>query len=132
MLGLTYELTTEIKDAEVNPGNRFTLEWGFSQYLSERLEVAVQGGFNWPASPGYLMPAVMMCFGIPATMTVRVSLVFLLPTGRFRIASTWPVSTPLILVMPSVLKQITGCSISYILFSLNNSETRSHKATKTI
>ncbi len=47
MLGLTYEVTTEIKDVEVNPGNRFTLEWGVSQYLSERLEVAVQGGFNW-------------------------------------------------------------------------------------
>lgn len=50
MLGLTYELNGEIKDAAVKPGNRFTLEWGISQYLSERLELSVQGGHNWQIS----------------------------------------------------------------------------------
>ena len=47
MLGLTYELNTKIEDRDVKPGSRFTLEWGLSQYLSERLEVGVQGGHNW-------------------------------------------------------------------------------------
>jgi hypothetical protein len=47
MLGLTYEINGTIKDADVKPGNRFTLEWGLSQYLSERFEVTVQGGHNW-------------------------------------------------------------------------------------
>ena len=47
MLGLTYELNGKIKDSEVKPGSRFTLEWGLSQYLSERFEVMVQGGHNW-------------------------------------------------------------------------------------
>jgi len=46
-LGLVYELNGGIEDVDVTPGNRFTLEWGLSQYLSERLEVAVQGGHNW-------------------------------------------------------------------------------------
>jgi hypothetical protein len=50
MVGLTYELTGTVKDADVNPGNRFTLEWGISQYLSEQLEVGVQGGHNWQVS----------------------------------------------------------------------------------
>jgi len=47
MLGLTYELNGTIKDADVKPGSRFTLEYGLSQYLSEQLEVGVQGGHNW-------------------------------------------------------------------------------------
>jgi hypothetical protein len=34
----------------VKPGNRFSLEWGVSQYLSERLELGVQGGHNWQIS----------------------------------------------------------------------------------
>ena len=50
MLGLTYELNGKIKDADVKPGNRFTLEWGLSQYLSERMEVGVHGGHNWQIS----------------------------------------------------------------------------------
>lgn len=50
MLGLTYELNSSIKDVDVTPGNRFSLEWGISQYLSEQFEVGVQGGHNWQIS----------------------------------------------------------------------------------
>ena len=50
MLGLTYEMNGKIKDADVKPGNRFSLEWGLSQYLSQRLEVGVHGGHNWQLS----------------------------------------------------------------------------------
>jgi len=50
MLGLTYELNSKLKDAELKPGNRFSLEWGVSQYLSEQFEVGVQGGHNWQIS----------------------------------------------------------------------------------
>lgn len=31
----------------MKPGNRFTLEWGISQFLSERFEIGVHGGHNW-------------------------------------------------------------------------------------
>ncbi len=47
MLGLTYELNGTVKDTDLKPGNRFTLEWGVSQYLSEAFEVGVHGGHNW-------------------------------------------------------------------------------------
>jgi len=47
MVGLTYELNGTVKDADVKPGNRFTLEWGLSQFLHERFEVGVHGGHNW-------------------------------------------------------------------------------------
>ncbi len=47
MLGLTYELNGTVKDADVKPGNRFTLEWGVSQFLSETFEVGAHGGHNW-------------------------------------------------------------------------------------
>lgn len=47
MLGLTYEFTGKVKGEDFNPGNRFTLEWGFSQYLSDKLELAMQGGHNF-------------------------------------------------------------------------------------
>jgi hypothetical protein len=50
MLGLTYELNSKIKDADVRVGNRFSLEWGISQYLSEAFELSVQGGHNWQVS----------------------------------------------------------------------------------
>lgn len=49
-LGLTYELNGKIKDADVKPGNRFSLEWGVSQYFSERFEVSILGGHNWQIS----------------------------------------------------------------------------------
>ena len=47
MLGLIYELNGTIKDVDVSPGDRFTLEWGLSQYFSDVFEVSVQGGHNW-------------------------------------------------------------------------------------
>lgn len=31
----------------MKPGNRFSLEWGVSQYLTERFELGIQGGHNW-------------------------------------------------------------------------------------
>lgn len=50
VLGLTQEFNGKIEDVDVSPGNRFTLEWGLSQYFSERFEVSVQGGHNWQVS----------------------------------------------------------------------------------
>lgn len=47
MLGLTYEMNGKVKDEDFNPGNRFSLEWGISQYLTDRLELGIQGGHNW-------------------------------------------------------------------------------------
>ena len=47
MLGLTYELNTEIKDVAVTPGNRLSLEYGISQYFTDWLELGVQGAHNW-------------------------------------------------------------------------------------
>ena len=47
MLGLIYEVNGKIDDVDVTPGSRLTLEWGLSQYFSERFEVALQGGHNW-------------------------------------------------------------------------------------
>ncbi len=37
----------KIKDRDLTPGNRFSLEYGISQYLSERLGVGVHGAHNW-------------------------------------------------------------------------------------
>lgn len=50
MLGVVFELNGKIDDVDVTPGNRFTLEWGVGQYLSDRFEVEVQGGHNWQIS----------------------------------------------------------------------------------
>lgn len=47
MLGLTYELNSKIKGEDVNPGNRFSLEYGWSIYLDERVEFSIMGGHNW-------------------------------------------------------------------------------------
>ena len=46
-LGNSFEFHSKIKDADVRPGNRFTLDYGISQYLSERFEVTIQGGNTW-------------------------------------------------------------------------------------
>jgi len=50
MLGLVYELNGRIEDVDVSPGDRLTLEWGVSQYFSERFELSAQGGHNWQIS----------------------------------------------------------------------------------
>ena len=47
MLGLTYELNSEIEDVAVNPGNRLSLEYGVSHYPTGWLELGVQGAHNW-------------------------------------------------------------------------------------
>ena len=46
MLGLTYEINGDITDRHVQPGDRLSLEWGVSQYVSERLELTIQGSEN--------------------------------------------------------------------------------------
>ncbi|MCO4822410.1 MAG: transporter [Flavobacteriaceae bacterium] len=43
----SYEWHGNLKGANVKPGNRFILEYGISQYLSERLEITLQGGHAW-------------------------------------------------------------------------------------
>lgn len=50
ILGLTYEANSKIKDADLKPGNRFTLEYGISQFLSAKFELGIQGGHNWQVS----------------------------------------------------------------------------------
>lgn len=45
----TYEFHSSLKDADVKPGSRLGLEYGISQYFSERLEVSLQGGHIWQA-----------------------------------------------------------------------------------
>jgi len=47
LLGLTYEFSGDLKGADFNPGNRLSLEYGISQYLSDRLELGIIGGNNW-------------------------------------------------------------------------------------
>jgi hypothetical protein len=50
LLGCTLELTSYMKDADVKPGNRFSLDYGISQYLSDKLEVGLYGGNAWQIS----------------------------------------------------------------------------------
>lgn len=47
MLALTYELNGKTKGVDVSPGNRLALEWGASTYVSERVELGIQGGSIW-------------------------------------------------------------------------------------
>ncbi len=47
MAGLNYELNGSIKDADVKSGNRLSLEYGLSQYLTEWFEFSVHGAHNW-------------------------------------------------------------------------------------
>jgi hypothetical protein len=50
VLGLTYETNGKVKDTDMKPGNRFTMEYGVSQFLSEKIEVGIFGGNNWQVS----------------------------------------------------------------------------------
>lgn len=43
MFNVNYEFNTEQNDTDVTPGQYITLEYGVSQYLSERLEIGVSG-----------------------------------------------------------------------------------------
>jgi hypothetical protein len=44
MFATTFELTNKIKNTDVKPGNRFNLDYGISQYLSERFSLGIYGG----------------------------------------------------------------------------------------
>lgn len=43
----TLELNGKIKDSDVTPGNRLSLEYGISQYLNEWLELQILNSHNW-------------------------------------------------------------------------------------
>lgn len=47
MLAATYETHTEKDGTDITPGDHFAIEYGFSQYLSQRLEVGVAGYSQW-------------------------------------------------------------------------------------
>ena len=47
LLAPTYEFHGKIKDVDVKAGSRFSIEYAISQYLSERLELSLQGGHIW-------------------------------------------------------------------------------------
>jgi hypothetical protein len=47
MLAATYEMHTEKLGTVINPGDHFTLEYGFSQYLTPQLEVGLTGSNQW-------------------------------------------------------------------------------------
>ena len=46
MLGLTWEINSDIEDVDVQPGDRLSVEWGVSQYLTRRFEFTFQGAHN--------------------------------------------------------------------------------------
>ena len=46
----TFEINSKIKDADVRAGNRFSIEYGISQYLTPWLEVEVLNGHNFQVS----------------------------------------------------------------------------------
>jgi hypothetical protein len=50
MLAPTYELTSKIKNTDVDPGNRFYLDYGINQYLSSKFSLGVFGGNSWQVS----------------------------------------------------------------------------------
>ena len=47
MAGLTYELNSQIKDVDVTPGNRVSLEYGVSQYFTPWFELGIHGANIW-------------------------------------------------------------------------------------
>jgi hypothetical protein len=47
MLAATWETHGEKDGTDVTPGDHVTIEYGFSQYLSPRLEVGVAGFYQW-------------------------------------------------------------------------------------
>jgi hypothetical protein len=50
MLGASFELTSTIKGSDVKPGNRFSLDYGIEQYMSDKLSLGIYGGNNWQIS----------------------------------------------------------------------------------
>lgn len=47
MFSPSYEIHSKIKGSDTKPGSRIALEYGISQYFTERLEVTLQGGHAW-------------------------------------------------------------------------------------
>ena len=47
MLSVTYETHSEIDGTNITLGDHLTVEYGFSQYLSENLEVGLAGYSQW-------------------------------------------------------------------------------------
>jgi hypothetical protein len=43
----TFEVNGSIKDSDFRAGNRFTIEYGFSQYVNSWLELEIINGHNW-------------------------------------------------------------------------------------
>ncbi len=43
----TFEINGEVKNSDVKPGNRFTIEYGISQYVNSWLEFEILNGHNW-------------------------------------------------------------------------------------
>jgi hypothetical protein len=50
MLATTFEFTGKMTKADVNPGNRFYLDYGINQYLSSKFSLGVFGGNSWQLS----------------------------------------------------------------------------------
>jgi hypothetical protein len=50
MLGASFELTGTIKGSDVKPGNRFSLDYGIEQYMTDKLSLGIYGGNNWQIS----------------------------------------------------------------------------------
>lgn len=50
MLAPTYEITSKMRKADVNPGNRFYLDYGVNQYFSQKLSLGIFGGNSWQVS----------------------------------------------------------------------------------
>ena len=44
---MTYEFHGEQEDTDITPGGHVSLEYGFSQYLSERIEVGILSYSQW-------------------------------------------------------------------------------------
>ena len=43
----TFEMNGKVKDSDVRPGSRFTIEYGISQYATPWLELEIINGHNW-------------------------------------------------------------------------------------
>jgi hypothetical protein len=43
----TFETNGKVEDSDVRPGNRLTIEYGISQYVTSWLELEILNGHNW-------------------------------------------------------------------------------------
>ncbi|GAB1622255.1 hypothetical protein AAOGI_23050 [Agarivorans albus] len=47
MLASTYEFHGDVDSTEVTPGDHLTIEYGYSQYLTQQLEIGIKGYSQW-------------------------------------------------------------------------------------